>query len=117
MQHPERISGAFLDILEHLIKDSEELHGFGIIKSTKRSPATVYRHLDRLEDMGWVTSRWENPPPEGRPSRHLFELTAKGRAEAQALLSSRRPRKPEAEPATVQPSPKRVPFGRRLREV
>jgi DNA-binding PadR family transcriptional regulator len=53
---------------------------------------TLYRALGRLERMGLLESRWEDPQvpaKEGRPGRRLYALTATGqvavREAAQAL--------------------------------
>jgi DNA-binding PadR family transcriptional regulator len=42
---------------------------------------TLYRALTRLEEMGLLVSRWEDPKipaRENRPGRRLYSLTAKG---------------------------------------
>ena len=44
---------------------------------------TLYRALGRLERMGLLASRWEDPQiprQEHRPGRRLYELTATGEA-------------------------------------
>ena len=44
---------------------------------------TLYRALGRLEDMGFLKSRWEDPTipaRENRPGRRLYSLTAAGEA-------------------------------------
>jgi DNA-binding PadR family transcriptional regulator len=48
--------------------------------------------VDRLEDAGWVTGRWEhaNPRP-GKPPRRFYHLTGEGLASARELLAERRP--------------------------
>ncbi|MFJ8006131.1 PadR family transcriptional regulator [Streptomyces fagopyri] len=43
-------------------------------------PAAVYPILDRLTSAGWITSRTEETPPDGRPPRRLYHLTSQGRA-------------------------------------
>jgi DNA-binding PadR family transcriptional regulator len=46
---------------------------------------TLYRALGRLEQMGCLRSRWEDPhipAQENRPGRRLYTLTAAGEAEA-----------------------------------
>ena len=46
---------------------------------------TLYRALARLEDMGLLKSRWEDPriaARENRPGRRLYTLTAAGEAAA-----------------------------------
>ena len=68
---------------------SEEFHGFLIAKElahaadTKLLTAygTLYRALGRLEKMGLVRSRPEDPQiaaRENRPARRLYTLTAEG---------------------------------------
>jgi DNA-binding PadR family transcriptional regulator len=42
---------------------------------------TLYRALARLEEMGLLTSRWEDPAipaRENRPGRRLYQLTGEG---------------------------------------
>jgi DNA-binding PadR family transcriptional regulator len=69
--------------------DSRQLTGYG----------TLYRALGRLEGIGLVTSRWEDPnaaAEESRPRRRLYALTAAGEravASAAAEASARRPRR------------------------
>jgi DNA-binding PadR family transcriptional regulator len=46
---------------------------------------TLYRALSRLEEMGLLKSRWEDPSipaRENRPGRRLYTLTALGEAVA-----------------------------------
>ena len=63
--------------------------GFDIMDTTGLTSGTVYPTLDRLESMGYLTSRWEDPRAarrEKRPPRRYFDLTATGAtALAQAL--------------------------------
>ncbi|MEU5878392.1 helix-turn-helix transcriptional regulator [Spirillospora sp. NPDC047279] len=91
----ERITGPLLDVIEQLFDAHQrgvELHGWPIVQSTKRAGPTVYRVLDRLEDAGWVTARWEEQDPElTRPRRRFYRLTPNGVAEVRSLLGERRP--------------------------
>ena len=43
---------------------------------------SLYPILMRLSDRGLLESRWEPDPPVGRPPRHLYRLSATGRAVA-----------------------------------
>lgn len=73
-----------------------QFHGFSIAKELKHAGdtklltayGTLYRALDRLEQMGFLRSEAEDPhiaAAEGRPGRRLYELTAEGhRAVAEA---------------------------------
>ena len=87
-----------------------EFHGYEIAKAlgdaadTKLLTAygTLYRALGRLEKMGLLTSRWEDPAVparENRPGRRLYSLTALGETaaadarRAEIATPSRRPRR------------------------
>lgn len=56
--------------------------GFDVMDATGLTAGTVYPALDRLEDLGFVRSRWEADAVahrDGRPARRYFEITAAGR--------------------------------------
>jgi PadR family transcriptional regulator len=62
--------------------------GFDIIDATGLTSGTVYPTLDKLESLGYLTSRWEDPRAarrDKRPPRRYFDLTAAG---ATALASA-----------------------------
>ena len=70
-------------------KGSKEFHGFEMAKRMKdvedrrslTAYGTLYRALNRLEQMGLLESRWEDPEipaRENRPGRRLYRLTAAG---------------------------------------
>ena len=57
-------------------------YGFDIIDLTGVPGGTVYPALRRLEDGGFLTSKWEEPGvarAEPRPARKYYELTRTGR--------------------------------------
>lgn len=105
---PRRKPGALLPFeieilhvaLEMLQAGDSTFHGFGLAHAMRRDGAgglighgTLYKALGRLEEMGLLISRWEEAPPEGRPRRRLYELTAAGTRAAQApLRGSSKPR-------------------------
>ena len=71
-----------------------EFHGYEIAKrlgdeSNRRfltAYGTLYRALGRLEAMGLLQSRWEDPhipARENRPGRRIYVLTAAGETAAQ----------------------------------
>ena len=78
-------------------------HGFSIAKEVQDAAdtrlltayGTLYRALGRLEQMGLVTSVWEDAQlaaDEGRPRRRLYSITEAGlEAAAEARASSKRP--------------------------
>jgi DNA-binding PadR family transcriptional regulator len=63
--------------------------GFDLMDATGLTSGTVYPALERLEELGYVRSRWESEAlahKDGRPARRYFEITAAGgRALAEAL--------------------------------
>jgi PadR family transcriptional regulator, regulatory protein PadR len=65
-------------------------HGFDIMDATDLPSGTIYPILRRLDDEGFVRSRWERETVarrEQRPPRRYYELTAAGEsrlAEARA---------------------------------
>lgn len=93
-----------------------EFHGYQIARylaeeSDRRSLTaygTLYRALGRLETMGMLESRWEDPQiaaDENRPGRRLYTVTAQGMAAARASTPTRglfrfaRPRRRRVAPA------------------
>ena len=85
-----------------------EFHGYLIAREIKDAAdtklltayGTLYRALSRLEQMGLLTSRWEDAQAaadENRPRRRLYTITAAGEAAvsdaAAAARASRRPKK------------------------
>jgi DNA-binding PadR family transcriptional regulator len=70
----------------------EQFHGYLIAKEIKdvvstakllTAYGTLYRALGRLEQMGLMTSAWEDPQipaDENRPRRRLYAITHEGQA-------------------------------------
>lgn len=57
------------------------LYGFDIIDITGLPGGTVYPALRRLEELGYLASKWEEPSiaqSEPRPPRKYYELTRAG---------------------------------------
>jgi hypothetical protein len=94
MADVERINGPLLDVVEELLNahnNDVEPHGWLIVHNTKRAGPTVYRVLDKLEDAGWVTARWEEPPSDpDRPRRRFYRFTPTGLAKARTIMAERR---------------------------
>ena len=86
-------------------------HGFGLAQTMREHSGsraltghgTLYKALSRLEKLGLLSSRWEDPAAvEGRPRRRLYELTGQGaRVAKQALAEDAAGRLPRvaSEPA------------------
>jgi DNA-binding PadR family transcriptional regulator len=91
-----------------LLRDgTTEFHGYEIARrlgdvADRRlltAYGTLYRALGRLEKLGLLHSRWEDPEipaRENRPGRRLYTLTAAGEAaarEAKKVAAQRAPRR------------------------
>jgi len=82
-------------------RGSSEFHGYELAKRLRdmgdhrllTAYGTLYRALGRLEKMGLLASRWEDPhipARENRPGRRLYTLTAAGEEALAAVLSESR---------------------------
>src|SRR5207237_7494194 len=92
---------------------SREFHGYEMAKRLGEERerrlltayGTLYRALGRLEKMGLLKSRWEDPEipaRENRPGRRLYRLTAAGAA---AVRDARHARSAIVVPRIVRPEP------------
>jgi DNA-binding PadR family transcriptional regulator len=74
-------------------RGTTEFHGYELATRLREASdarlltayGTLYRALARLEEMGLLESRWEDPEipaRENRPGRRLYSLTGKGEAVA-----------------------------------
>jgi PadR family transcriptional regulator len=84
---PPRLGFGTIAILQAL--DRGRRFGFDVMDATGLTSGTVYPALDRLEDLGYVTSHWEADSVarrDARPARRYFVLTRQGlKALADAL--------------------------------
>jgi PadR family transcriptional regulator len=55
-------------------------HGYEVSMETGLRSGSLYPILARLSDQGLLEARWEQEVGLGRPPRHLYRLTAAGRA-------------------------------------
>jgi len=86
------LSYAAAAVLEAIAKGHQ--YGFDVIGVTGLASGTVYPALRRLEDAGYVQSRWEDhrvAQREVRPARKYYEVTESGEAALTAALLRYRP--------------------------
>jgi PadR family transcriptional regulator, regulatory protein PadR len=80
-------------------RGSGEFHGYEIAKLLSETAdtrlltayGTLYRALGRLEKMGLLESRWEDPEipaRESRPGRRLYTLTSAGETALREALNA-----------------------------
>ena len=73
-----------------LAEPAAERYGLQLCAETGLPSGTIYPIVARLEQLGWVDSRWEDPGEhiaEGRPRRRYYRLTEDGAALASAALA------------------------------
>jgi DNA-binding PadR family transcriptional regulator len=91
-----RTSKQTLSLLSALAaKPSQWHYGYALSRETELMSGTLYPILMRLEERGWLETQWETPQElaearGGRPPRHMYRLTASGRACATEALNAAR---------------------------
>src|SRR6478672_392188 len=86
-------------------------YGFDVIAVTGLPSGTVYPALRRLEDAGYVQSRWEDhrvAQREVRPVRKYYEVTESGQAALTAALLRYRAMGRRRRPSARIPRPSRA---------
>ena len=91
MSRPRRPSVQTALVLRALARDpSAWRYGYELGVEIGLRSGSLYPILMRLADRGLLETSWEHEPPEGRPRRHLYRLTAAGTAFATELPVARR---------------------------
>src|SRR4051812_31851285 len=80
---------ALLDAILRLWAEgaSDAIHGYRLAKEISSgaearhlaAAGTIYRRLDRLEDLGLIDGEWEPFTDERRPRRKLYRITERGK--------------------------------------
>lgn len=76
-----------------------EFHGYAMARALRDEAGarqltghgTLYRALERLEKLGFLASRWEDPAVaawEQRPLRRLYHITATGQQACEAAVAA-----------------------------
>ena len=90
-----RSSGQTLSLLQGLLdRPRKWRHGYDLSTETGLPSGTLYPILVRLEERGFLESKWEPSPEAGRPPRHLYRLTPKGTVHAKSGFSDDEARAP-----------------------
>lgn len=85
-----RMTQATQAVLHALLdKPSEEQYGLQICANAGLPSGTIHPILARLEQIGWLDSRWEDidPVAEGRPRRRYYQLSRDGAEKARSALA------------------------------
>lgn len=76
-----------------LVKPNREWYGLEMVQATSLPTGTVYPIITRLEQAGWITSRWETPAEQAedgqaRPRRRYYQFTEDGVENARVALAA-----------------------------
>jgi DNA-binding PadR family transcriptional regulator len=84
-----RLSKQIAAILQVMVAwPTHEWYGLEVQRATRISSGTLYPALRRLENIGWLTSHWEElGDKDGRPRRRLYCLTGEGEVAAREYIS------------------------------
>jgi DNA-binding PadR family transcriptional regulator len=78
-------------VLRALLADPQaSYYGLQLCDETGLASGTIYPIIARLEQVGWVTSDWEDPAEHvaaGRPRRRYYQITEDGAEQARAALA------------------------------
>jgi len=90
-------------------KPSDWHYGYALSRETELMSGTLYPILMRLEERGWLETQWETPEPTsekrgGHPPRHMYRLTANGRAAAVEALSAAQGKTKSRRASTLNPA-------------
>ncbi|MDX3588938.1 PadR family transcriptional regulator [Streptomyces europaeiscabiei] len=99
MDRPFKITSAMLDVMEALLTEGDDVHGYAIAHTAGKPTGSVYPILARLQSAGMLDSHWEaEQPVAGRPRKKLYRLTPTGRAGVRDILLERRGQLPQTTP-------------------
>ncbi|MBW7964965.1 PadR family transcriptional regulator [Bradyrhizobium sp. BR 10261] len=87
-----RLSKQTISVLSALLTTAE-LSGSEIAKQTALASGSLYPILYRLEEVGWLASRWEadDPASLGRPRKRFYRITAAGQRKVAQVISDLMP--------------------------
>ena len=81
-----RPSPQTLSVIEAFLEQPQVwLYGYDIFKTLGMASGTLYPILIRLSDRGHLETLWQESETTGRPPRHMYRLTATGRAWSAAV--------------------------------
>ena len=82
---PDKVTRQFLAVTSYLVTAGDkEVYGYAISEATGLHRPTVYKMLERMAEMGWLTQRWDTPTAGA--TRRLYRLTDPARKAAAALM-------------------------------
>jgi DNA-binding PadR family transcriptional regulator len=91
MKYAVKMTGPVQQVLRFMLEEAAaSRYGLEISKQAGLEPGTLYPVMARLEGVGWVESRWEDPELSirgGRPRRRYYQLSKEGAEQARLALA------------------------------
>ena len=88
MTRQRKCSNQTLSLLAVLLEQPRAWrHGYDLSQAAQLKAGTLYPILMRLSERSLLESKWQESEYPGRPPRHLYRLTAKGREYAKEQLA------------------------------
>ena len=89
MARQRKCSNQTLNLLSVLLEQPRSWrHGYDLSQEAQLKAGTLYPILVRLNDRGLLESKWQESEYPGRPPRHLYRLSTKGREYARGQLAN-----------------------------
>ena len=80
MSQARALSAPARNLLDLMVRAADGwCHGYDLCRQAGIKSGTLYPLLIRLEGQGYLEAQWQEPAESGRPPRHAYRLTAKGR--------------------------------------
>lgn len=90
MPAPFKLTEQLVRVLDVLLDDPTGDHyGFSVAKAADIKTGTLYPIMTRLEDAGWLTSRWQDDDNTRGPRKRLYKLTLEGLTHANPIVAER----------------------------
>jgi PadR family transcriptional regulator, regulatory protein PadR len=113
MKYAVKMTGPVQLVLRAMLEDAAvPRYGLEISKQAGLETGTLYPVMARLEGVGWVESRWEDPElsiGDGRPRRRYYQLTKDGAEQARLALAEISARAEQRRSSLL--GPRRAPLG------
>ena len=81
-----RITKSTISVLKYLLHDPKDTWGLEISKITGYSVGTVYPILEKLENAGWIQSKWEVHNERSGPRRRFYKINPDKFQEARIIV-------------------------------
>ena len=100
MPYPVRMSRQTLALFRAFLAQPRDWrYGYDLSRETALKSGTLYPILMRLNQRGWLETRWTEPESPGRPPRHMYRLTPEALRSARDTVGPKAARAPRCRAA------------------